>query len=438
MEKQKFMTRLDWLKARINENNMDYKLIQDVCHEDYCNTFKSDISLKAYKDTVKKAYDTLIRQKNDVDEDFDIEQNIKLEKNLQKRADLTTYLRRNNRNDYRILNEVESICEELINRLDEVKFDIPKITSIKEKKEKKTALLCLSDLHAGTLINGDCESNCYDYNVLSRRLKKYVTKAIDTMKKNDVTNVIVCGLGDFVSSARRVDELLGQVSSVSNSLLIIVTIIEQILLELCSNFENVTYTSIIGNESRFSFDINWHEQELYSNFDFLQYTILKHILDEKIKNLNFKDADSPLKSLIEIPIDNKETYNICIAHGHAMKSLKDNAEEVYTKSYVEEGKRVDICVVGHFHHLCVYSSGKLIVTATPMRNNVYAFSTIGTKGHAFQNLILINNDGSYWNCPIKLDDISDFKEGYKIQKELDMFTYNESKVDKVNINITYN
>ena len=55
--------------------------------------------IKAYKDTVKKAYDTLIRQKNDVDEDFDIEQNIKLEKNLQKRADLTTYLRRNNRNN---------------------------------------------------------------------------------------------------------------------------------------------------------------------------------------------------------------------------------------------------------------------------------------------------------------------------------------------------
>ena len=432
------MTRIDWLKARINENDMDYKLIQDVCYEDYCKTFNTTISLKAYKDTVKKAYDTLIRQKNDVDEDFDIEQNIKLEKNLQKRADLTTYLRRNNRNNYRILNEVESICEELINRLDEVKFDIPKITPIKEKKEKKTALLCLSDLHAGTLINGDCESNCYDYNILSRRLKKYVTKAIDTMKKNDVTNVIVCGLGDFVSSPRRVDELLGQVSSVSNSLLIIVTIIEQILFELCSNFENVTYISIIGNESRFSFDINWHEQELYSNFDFLQYTMLKHILDGKIKNLNFKDADSPLKSLIEIPIDNKETYNVCIAHGHAMKTLKDNAEEVYTKSYIEEGKRVDICVVGHFHHLCVYSSGKLIATATPMRNNVYAFSTIGTKGHAFQNLILINNDGSYWNCPIKLDDISDFKEGYKIQKELDMFTYNESKVDKVNINITYN
>lgn len=437
------MTRLDWIKTRLNDNDMDYKLVQDACYEDYCEKFGT-IELKSFTDTVKRAYNTMARQiKNDVDEDFDIEQNIKLEKNLQKRADLTTYLRRNNRNNYRMLNEVESICDELINRLDEVKFDIPKITQVKEKKEKKTALLCLSDLHAGTLINGDCESNCYDYHILSRRLKKYVTKAIDTMKKNDVTNVIVCGLGDFVSSPRRVDELLGQVSSVSNSLLIVVTIIEQILFELCSNFENVTYTSVIGNESRFSASgvpspINWHEQELYSNFDFLQYITLKHILDGKIKNLKFKDADTPLKSLIEIPIDNGETYNVCIAHGHAMKSLKDGAEDVYLKSYIEEGKRADICIVGHFHHLCVYSSGKLIVTATPMRNNVYAFSTIGTKGHAFQNLILINNDGSYWNCPIKLDDISDFKEGYKIQKELDMFTYNESKVDKVNINITYN
>lgn len=437
------MTRIDWLKARINENEMDYRLIQDACYEDYCKTFNTTISLKAYKDTVKKAYDTLIRQKNDVDEDFDIEQNIKLEKNLQKRADLTTYLRRNNRNNYRILNEVESICEELISRLDDVNFDIPKITPIKEKKETKTALLCLSDLHAGTLIDADCEELMYDYNILSRRLKKYVTKAIDTMKKNDVTNVVVCGLGDFVSSPRRVDELLGQVSSTTNSLLIIVTLIEQILFELCSNFENVTYTSVIGNESRVSASgipspINHSNWEGMNNWDYLQYTMLKHILEGKIKNLKFLDSDYAIKSLIKIPINNKETYNICIAHGYNIKTLKDNAEEVYIKSYLEEGEHVELTVIGHWHHLSVLSSGHLLVTGSPMRNNVYAFNVIGTKGHAFQNLILINNDGSYWNCPIKLDDISDFKEGYKIQKELDMFTYNESKVDKVNINITYN
>lgn len=437
------MTRIDWLKAKLNDNNMDYKLVQDVCYEDYCEKFGT-IELKSFADTVKRAYNTMARQiKNDVDEDFDIEQNIKLEKNLQKRADLTTYLRRNNRNNYRILNEVESICEELINRLDDVKFDIPKITPIKEKKEKKTALLCLSDLHAGTLINGDCESNCYDYHILSRRLKKYVTKAIDTMKKNDVTNVIVCGLGDFVSSPRRVDELLGQVSSVSNSLLIVVTIIEQILFELCSNFENVIYTSIIGNESRVSASgipspINHSNWEGMNNWDYLQYTMLKHILEGKIKNLKFLDSDYAIKSLIKIPINNKETYNVCIAHGYNIKTLKDNAEEVYIKSYLEEGEHVELTVIGHWHHLSVLSSGHLLVTGSPMRNNVYAFNVIGTKGHAFQNLILINNDGSYWNCPIKLDDISDFKEGYKIQKELDMFIYNESKVDKVNINITYN
>lgn len=437
------MTRFDWLKARIVENNMDYKLIQDVCYEDYCKIFNTEPSLSNYKDIVRRAYNTLLRQKNDVDEDFDIEQNIKLKKKLQKCADLTTYYRRNSRNNYRALNEVEAICEELIHRLDEVKFDIPKINNVKEKKEKKTALLCLSDLHAGTLINAETEDLCYDYNILSRRLKKYVTKAIETMKKNDVTDVWVVGLGDWVSSSRRIDEILGQVSSTTNSLLIVVTIVEQILVDLANNFEHIYYTSIVGNESRVSAqgqysEIGWHSMELMNNWDFLQYTMLKHILNGKIKNLNFIDSDSPLKSLIRIPIDNDETYNVCVAHGHAIKHLRDKAEEVYTNSYTEDGEKVDICVIGHYHRLSVYSSGKLIVTGTTMRNNVYCNSTIGTKGHSFQNLILINNDGSYWSCPIKLDNISDFKEGYKIQKELDLFTYNKSKVDKVNISITYN
>jgi len=437
------MTRLDWLKARISENGMDYRLVQDTCYEDYCGEFKLDISLKGFKDYVKRAYDTLARQKNDVDEDYDIENTVKLEKRLQKKSDLTTYLRRNNRNNYRILNEVESICDELIKRLDDVKFDIPKINPIKEKKEKKTALLCLSDLHAGTLIDASCEELTYDYNILSRRLKKYISKAIETMKKNDVTNVIVCGLGDFVSSPRRVDELLGQVSSVTNSLLIIVTLIEQILVELCSNFEQVKYISVIGNESRVSASgvvspMNHSHWEGMANWDYLQYTMLKHILGEKIKNLQFLDADHCVKSLIKIPINNGETYNVCIAHGCNIKTLKDGAEDIYIKSYLEEGEHVELTVIGHYHHLSVLSSGRLLVTGSPMRNNCYAFSVIGTKGHAFQNLILINNDGSYWNCPIKLDDISDFKEGYNIQKELNMFTYNESKVDKVNINITYN
>ena len=438
------MNQLDWIKVKISENNMDYKSVQsEECYQDYCNTFNSGIAYKSYKDRVKIAYDTLEKQSNDVSEDFEVENSIGLEKRLQRKTDLTTYFRRNNRNSYRLMNEVEAICEELLHRLDEVKFDIPKMPAIKEKKEKKTAILCLSDLHAGTLIEAESEDLCYDYNILSRRLKKYITKSVETMKKNDITNVIVCGLGDFVSSPRRVDELLGQVSSATNSLLIIVTLIEQILFELCSHFEKVTYISVIGNESRVSANgvqspMNYSHWENMNNWDNLQYIMLKHILDGKIKNLEFLDSDYLTKSLIKIPINNNETYNVCIAHGFSVKNLKDGAEEIYTKSYLEEGEHIELTIIGHYHHLTVLSSGHLLVTGSPMRNNAYAFGVIGTKGHAFQNLVLINNDGSYWSCPIKLDDISDFPEGYNIQKELNMFTYNESRVDKVNISITYN
>lgn len=433
------MNHLDWIKSKIFENNMDYKLVQgEEFYKDYQETFSSGLAYKSYKDRVKIAFDTLEKQTNDVSEEFEVNNSMSLERRLQGKSDLTTYFRRNNRNSYRLMNEVESICKELISRLDEVKFDIPKITKIKEKKEKKTAILCLSDLHAGTLISGDSESMCYDYNILSRRLKKYITESIKTMKDNGVTNVIVAGLGDFVSSPRRVDELLGQVSSVSNSLLVVVSLIEQILVELCHNFEKVSYVSVIGNESRFSLDINYHEQELFSNFDWLQFTMLNHILKEKINNLDFIIPESPIKTLLKIPIGDNNTYNVCIAHGHLTKSLKNDCEGIYTDSYTEKGELVDLTLIGHYHHLAVYSDGKLVVCGTSMRNNCYANAVIGKKGHAFQNLILINNNGSYWNCPIKLDDISEYPEGYNIQKELNLFTYNESKIQKVNINISYN
>lgn len=435
------MNQIDWIKIKISENNMDYKHVQgEDLYKEYCTVFNSGASFKSYKDRVKIAYDTLTKQSNDVSEDFEVENSISLEKRLQRKSDLTTYFRRNNRNSFRLMNEVESICEELIHRLDEVKFDIPKMPVIKEKKtpkERKTAILCLSDLHAGTLINADTEDMCYDYDILSRRLKKYVTESIKTMKHNGVSDVIVAGLGDFVSSPRRVDELLGQVSSVSNSLLIVVSLIEQILVELCHHFEKVSYVSVIGNESRFSFDFNYHEQEMFSNFDWLQYTMLSHILKDKIKNLEFLSSDTPLKTLLKIPIENK-TYNVCLAHGNLIKALKNDCENIYTDSYIERGETVDLTLIGHYHHLCVYSSGKLVVCGTTMRNNCYANAVIGKKGHSFQNLILINNDGSYWNCPIKLDDISNYPEGYLIQKELNLFTYNESKIQKVNINISYN
>lgn len=433
------MTRIDWLKARINENEMDYKLIQDVCYEDYCKTFNTTISLKAYKDTVKKAYDTLIRQKNDVDEDFDIEQNIKLEKNLQKRADLTTYLRRNNRNEYRLLNYTESLYEELIEKLDNVKFDIPTIKEVKIPKESKSAILCLSDLHFGTLINGKTEEDSYDFDIANRRLKKYISKSIDTMKKNDVSCVHVALLGDFISSIRRNDEKLGNVSSQTNTCLIVITILEQILIELCNNFSKVVVTGVVGNESRLTDLIEYHYVSVAQNFDYMILIMLKHILSGKIKNLEINVPENLIKTMIKIPIKNG-TYNVCIAHGNLVKSLKDDCEELYTKSFLEEeGLVTDLTIFGHYHRTLVLSSGRLLVTGCLFKNNCYAFNVCGTKGHAFQTLIIIQNDGSYWSLPMKLDDISDIKEGYKIQKELDYMSYNKSSnVNVVDIKISYN
>lgn len=433
------MTRLDWIKNKISENGMSYQLIQDTCYNEYCDVFKTNISLKSFKDTVKRAYDTLKAQKNDVDEEYDIEKTVQLEKNAQKRQDLVTYLRRNNRNDYRLLNYTESLYEELIEKLDNVKFDIPKIKEVKIEKENKSAILCLSDLHFGTLINS--YQNCigYDFTIISKRLKKYVTKAIKTMKDNHVTTVYVANLGDIVSSSRRSDEKLGTVSSQTNCMLVAVTILEQVLVELCSNFNKVVFTGIVGNESRIDQqDFSFHNMNLQNNCDWLVLTMLKHILDGKIKNLSFIVPINPMKQLLEIPISNGETYKVCIAHGNMIRKLCDDSEKVYTNEFFENGIKVDTTIIGHYHHLGVFSDGRLILCGSTMEDNAYA-KAIGCNGRAFQNLILINNDNTYWNCPIRLSDVSDVKDEYKFDKELENCAYNSlTNVGVVDIKISYN
>lgn len=435
------MTRIDWLKNKLVENNLDYKLIQDTCYEDYCEIFNTSIELKSFKDTVKNAYNTLkVQKSNDVDEEYDIENTIKLEKNAQKRSDVITYLKRNNRNEYRLLNYTESLYEELIKKLDNVSFNIPTIKEVKPCKEKGlTGLMIASDWHFGTLIFGKDESESYDFNIANKRVKKYVDKSIQVMKNNNVDTVVLGLLGDLVSSVRRNDEKLGCVSSQTNTCLIVVTILEQVLVSLCNNFSKVILTGIVGNESRLTDDMEWHNNSLCSSWDWMILTMLKHIMKDKIKNLEIRVPENPIKELIEIPINNG-TYNVCIAHGNLTKRLKDDCEKVYTRSYIEEeNKRVNLTVFGHYHQTLCLSSGKLLVAGSLMRNNVYAKSVIGVKGHAFQTLVIIQNDGSYWSLPMKLDDVSDIKEGYKIQDELNYMSYNNAtNVNAVDIKITYN
>jgi hypothetical protein len=358
---------------------------------------------------------------------------------LQKKADLTTYLRRNNRNEYRLLNYTDSLYQSLIGKLDNVKFDIPQIKEFKLKQETKSAILCLSDLHFGTLILPYDGCIGYDFTIISKRLKKYVSSAIKIMKDNHVSNVYLVNLGDIISLSHRSDEKLGTVSAQTNCMLVAVTILEQIIVELCRNF-TVVVSGIVGNESRLEQEyFEYHKMNLENNGDRLVLIMLKHILDGKIKNLSFIIPSNPMKNLLEIPINKgKDKYNVLIAHGNMIKSLKDGCEKIYTNEYFERGIKIDTVLIGHFHHLGVFSNGKLVLCGTPMEGNVYA-NALGLVGKAYQNLVIINDDCTYWNMPINISDVSDINSEYKFDKELEHCAYNKiTDVSVVDIKISYN
>ena len=108
------------------------------------------------------------------------------------------------------------------------------------------------------------------------------------------------------------------------------------------------------------------------------------------------------------------------------------------KEKVAKQERFDALLIGHYHHLGVLSNGRVVLCGTTMEGNVYA-NALGLVGKAFQNLIIINNDHTYWNLPINLSDVSEIKDEYKFDKELESCAYNRiSDVSVVDIKISYN
>ncbi len=120
--------------------------------------------------------------------------------------------------------------------------------SLREKNVKKTAIVTCSDWHIGECFYN--EWGRYDSDIARDRIEKYATVAIQRCISENVSNVIIAGLGDLVSGN------IHKSIAVTNR----ENVIEQIMLasELMLSFVKafidkgfyVTFTNICGNHSR--------------------------------------------------------------------------------------------------------------------------------------------------------------------------------------------
>lgn len=420
-----------WIENKLNEFEGDYKKVQKECFEEYCEIYV-EIKQKCFEDKVRKVWKTWVTD-NDFDDgtvDDIIHQGIKLKtQNLQ---DKNTFLRRENRNLYRNVGFLEEVYDNLNKSISDVKFGY-KAKKFEVKPEDRTAIVCLSDLHLNTLVTEAEADNEYNFDIASKRLQKYITKTKAILKDNHVKNVIVANLGDSISSSRRFDEKLAQISSLTTATLLAVHLIQQVICDLNQDF-NVSVTGVIGNESRINQDdFNFGAINCAENWDWLILTMLKKIF-EKNPEINFMIPRNPIKALIPVTLANGEIFNVMIAHGNLIKKPIEGAETIYTKEYLENGTFVNLCLFGHFHH-CV-SFGKAVYTGTMMGGNSYSAS-LGCTTSAIQNVIILNNDKTFWALPINLDEVEGF-DGYEYEKELEPFAYlihQQKDIKQVNITL---
>ena len=97
----------------------------------------------------------------------------------------------------RELERLDDFCNKAKAKYKEVKSNPINLKDVKLNKDKKEALLILSDWHYGLLI--DNELNAFNSEIAIQRVSNLIEKTIDYCKLNDIEKITVFSLGDLIS-----------------------------------------------------------------------------------------------------------------------------------------------------------------------------------------------------------------------------------------------
>lgn len=400
-----------WIKENLIKNNLDKNTLYDL-YDQFKQETNSEQSLDTYKRKVRAAFSELkenLVQNGDLDE----EAFLILEAKKQKLLDVNNILRKTNRESYRLYNVLESIYEEYIDVLKQSNFVDFEIKKHEIKKNGKTGILQLSDIHAGELINEfESNGNKYDFVILSKRLKKYISEAIALFNFYNIENVYIFGLGDMLNSTRRLSERLSQATSQVRSSLLLTYILQQAIIEL-SQYFNISIAFVVGNESRIG-DVDMESQDIMSseNWDYLIFQNLRLLFEDK--GIKFHKSDSNIQTVVNI-----NGFNALLIHGHTLKSQYiEKQVALLMQNYIYKGIPIHGVFMGHFHHANI---GDLISMGSSLcGSNSYSAQDLMFVSRASQNIYIINEDKGYHGIKIDLQNVEGI-EGYIIIEELERY-----------------
>lgn len=320
-------------------------------------------------------------------------ENLKIElkkalKQKQKLSDSLNLLRKLNRNE----NRYENLLEDISSMILEQKItrnNIPKsnINNIITTRNNEVAILCLSDLHFGQLVEE--VNNYFDSQVADYRLMSIFEKFKKEVDIRNIKEVHFAILGDFVHAQSVITKpdmkLSSEYPEIQASIQCFHTLAKYID-EFVRDYK-VSLYGVIGNESRFSNHLipTNLNREAKNNLDTLIFEMLKQRYRE-FSNVSFLNNCDTIESVISVG-----DYNIALVHGDRLnhKELEKSTLNFRVKLSPIYGD-IDMVLLGHIHSCCI--GDKYARNSSLVGSNAYSNSLQIPESSVSQNMCIIGED----------------------------------------------
>jgi predicted phosphodiesterase len=415
---------IGWIKNKLIDLDYDKHEVKKL-YKEYKKETDSQCTRESYNRKVREAFNSIMEDiQNRSDEEL-TEFVLKVESQKQKQMDKNRIVSKLNRENYRVFNLIDEMNREVLKALSTNKINSFKLTSHKFKPGSKVGIVTIADIHGGCNVEKNLNlGNEYNFTIIGNRMKVYIARVIEEFKNQGITNIIVVGLGDWISSQRRLSEKMTSAASLTRSILLVAHIIAQALVELQQQF-NVSVVGVAGNESRL------YDEESMSSADWLvshngDYMIF-HILRQILSNTPIQFYESNFREIIV----NINGANFLILHGDTLKSKNDIEKSIRdlvgSKILSGQVSHIDYVVVGHFHHCRI--SDFFCIVGSMMGADHYSGRDLHYTNRASQVILTVDENKVIEGKRIDLQNIyCEGVQGYEIKSELERYNIESKEV----------
>lgn len=279
--------------------------------------------------------------------------------------------------------------------LDNAEFNIPHYAfKPRLQTSGNKAIVSVTDIHVGALID-NVYGNSYNYEIAKIRMDAYKKKVLDYCNCFNITEVMVCGLGDFVEHMYMRYKQSGEAEfGLAKQILKATELIIDFLVSL-AEYLNVEYTGIAGNHDRLqgNKDISFDDDNANVIINYNIKTFINAIKSPRLTYVDVADDATEINKVIN-------GKKIKLVHGH----LDDGNKVNRIKSYISMQEEFFDCLIyGHLHNFKVEDSenGRMSVGVGSLAGRNSYSKKLGFGVNASQMILIVTGEGDL--VPIRVD-----------------------------------